>query len=124
MTLQILVWDSTAKSQQLADWTGLGMSPVFREDEHGAFNYEDFIPMPFHEANYWYELQGLPHVELTNEAGTLVWAGRLEDVILSADNEMSGINVVAFGYQKALTDTKYTAFWSYDKYEGWEQITK
>lgn len=56
------------------------------------------------EAFEIYSRAGLPHVTVTDNGAT-VWEGRLEDVSIVD----GGIVLTAFGYQRALSDTLYTA---------------
>lgn len=76
----------------------------------GAHGYESmvcFYPCSTVEAFEIYSRPGLPHVRVTDQ-GMTIWEGRLEDVAIVD----GGVRLGAFGYQRALSDTLYTASFS------------
>lgn len=73
----------------------------------GAHGFESLVCIyvcDIAEAFEIYDRAGLPHVAVTDNGAT-IWEGRLEDVAIVD----GGVRLAAFGYQRALSDTLYTA---------------
>lgn len=99
-----LLWDFTARARDVSLTT----------NEHGFAVCSFFVPMTLSESFQVYDRPGLPHVVVTGN-GVTVWEGRLEDVAIVN----GGVQLGAFGYQRALGDLPYTALWSTTDYSEW-----
>jgi len=65
-----------------------------------------------------YDHPGLPHVIIT-DGGATPFQGRIEDTSIRS----AGIDLTAFGYQRALSDSRYTALWSATSVADWGVLT-
>jgi|SRR5690242_822602 len=99
----------------VTDYTSLVESASFICNEHGFASTKAKIPLDLYDALYQYDRPGLQQVEF-NENGSALWEGRLEDPTITTD----GLEIVAMGYQRSLSDAKYTALWSTTSYDNWE----
>ena len=76
----------------------------FTTGAHGYDSLQVVYQCDIEEAFRIYDRPGLPHVTVSAGGGT-IWEGRLEDVAIVD----GGVRLGAFGYQRALSDTLYTA---------------
>jgi hypothetical protein len=65
-----------------------------------------------------YDRAGTPHAIITDGAAT-PFQGRVEDIAVHGD----GLDMTAFGYQRALSDARYTALWSTTRVADWYSAT-
>jgi len=75
-----------------------------------------FIPMSTNAAFNLYAFDALPHLVINYEATK--WEGRIEDRAITN----GGIKISAYGYWRALHDTRYTALWSDTSTRRWETV--
>lgn len=100
----------------LADLSSTIQGLKFSTNCHGFMSCSGTIPnLSLHEQFTIYEWPELPHVVISNQAAGVVWEGRLEDISISGN----GIDLVAFGYIRALGDVPYTALWSSSEYKNY-----
>jgi len=127
MSLTLQVYDGVDKGTLLADFTasiipargGRGMQ--FATNKHGHESLSvPLIPMPIDDAFQVYDWPGTPHVVVSDDAGSVVWEGRLEDIAIVP----GGVRLGALGYWRALTDVPYTALWSKTGSGGWRALTE
>lgn len=120
--LTFQIYASSAKGKLLADYSsrvldGGGLS--FSTNGRGfAACHAPLVPMPLNEAFQVYEWPGTPHVVVSNNAAAVVWEGRLEDISIVP----GGVALTALGYQRALLDIPYTAFWSKSSTADWYTV--
>jgi len=115
--LQILITASPT-GPTLMDVSPWANSLRFGGNEHGFTFCSCRVPMQLKNQFWLYDRPGLPHVKV-GWCGATVWEGRLEDVAPSAD----GLYLGALGYQRTLSDAKYSGLWSHTKYSRWRQET-
>lgn len=101
----------------IADWTYRSRGGVITTNERGFESYNDIIPMSVDDAFRFYD-QPLRHV-VVKGGGGVAFEGRLEDRSIVP----GGLGIVAFGYQRALSDLPYTCLWSDDSYGRWRPVT-
>jgi len=90
---------------------------VMVQGEHGPEILELFIPASVLESFY---LRSYPDViqAQINWNGFVLWRGRVEDVSIVN----GGVNLTAFGYWRAFTDSPYTAIWSTRRFDAWREV--
>lgn len=120
MMLALQIYSDASRGRLLADYTGRAQGVQFSSNLRG-FSYcrVRLIPMTLLEAFRAYEWPGTPHLTLTNRFNAPVWEGRLEDIAIVS----RGLSLVAMGYQRAMSDIPYTAFWSASGTAGWGPVT-
>lgn len=102
----------------LADWTATAKGVRIASNEHGYQSLEAFIPMTLEAAFRFYDAVPGRLIHLNYGGGT-VWAGRVEDRKLVD----GGLEIVALGHWRALSDAPYTALWSSKSYAGMIPVT-
>lgn len=80
-------------------------------NEHGFEALAAAIRRQLISAFQFYDQPGLIYVGVF-DGGQILWEGRLEDPSVFAGDQGSGLQVQALGAWRALTDDRYTAFWS------------
>jgi hypothetical protein len=93
-------------------------SLTFGHNEHGPESLRATFDLSMSEAARLFDRAGVPHVVVSGY-GETIWTGRVEDVAIV--NE--GIEITAYGYWRALSDTPYTALWSDTLMENWRVVT-
>lgn len=109
---------STAYGDVLADWSHTAV--ITQEpstNEHGFEAFGVFVPLPLHEAAMFYDLAINKWLTVSYGAGR-VYEGRVEDRKLVD----GGIELVALGAWRALSDLPYTALWSNTLTQKFEPI--
>jgi hypothetical protein len=101
----------------LLDATSYANNVQFSTNEHGFDRLSAFIRMPIDKSFQRYDQIGSLHVAIYYGA-FVVWEGRIEDVSIQS----GGIQIVAYGYQRALSDVPYTALWSKTTYDDFRPI--
>lgn len=112
--LALLIYDQPGGAL-LANWTGQAEVNEWLIGPHGFETCRFDVVLPLLAAYRFYDRPGLPHVELRDGLGLLVWEGRLEDVTLTN----TGLTCTAFGYASALSDLPYTAVFSDTSLARW-----
>lgn len=80
---------------------------TFSTNLHGDESLSVSAPLSLAASFQRYDRAGLPHAIVTDGAAT-PFQGRVEDTAIKG----AGIDLTAFGYQRALSDGRYTALWS------------
>jgi hypothetical protein len=104
----------------LSDHTDRASDLRLSTNEHGFEAISYAVPMTISEAFHFYDQPGLPHVVVSDSAGTVICEGRLEDPGVRADETSAALTAQSLGYWRALTDTLYTALWSTTSVAAWE----
>lgn len=97
----------------LLDATYRASGVSFNTGEHGDESMSAFVRLPQHEAFRIFDAGSVLHVVVADVYGRTRFEGRLEDVTIQA----GGIQIVAYGYWRALSDIPYNALWSVSKYD-------
>jgi hypothetical protein len=106
VTLALTIQDQPGGTTQ-PDLTSRLTRCTFSTGAHGyeACQVSAAIALP--AAFERYDRAGLPHALITDGAAA-PFQGRVEDTSIRTD----GVDMTAFGYQRALSDSPYTALWS------------
>lgn len=91
----------------------------FGSGRHGFAALDAFLPMDLVQAAGFYSEVRLADVQVTDDDGSCVWRGRVED----ASIENGGVRIGAFGYARAMSDLLYTALWSVTGTTNWRGVT-
>lgn len=102
--LSVVVTTSASGGQLFSIASPKPIDLSFSTGQHGYDSLQVFYPCGTDEAFRIYDRPGLPHMSVTG-GGAAIWEGRLEDVAIVD----GGVRLGAFGYQRALSDTLYTA---------------
>lgn len=121
MGTEIIIKKSPSDPTILIDPTTRIRSPLISCNERGFERLEGEIGLPLTQAAATFPAPGTPHVT-AGWNGQRLFEGRLEDSTLRAAAE-SGARMTAFGYQRALYDLPYTAFWSDTTVKRWRPVT-
>jgi hypothetical protein len=78
-----------------------------------------FFPLSLEESFRLYNQQGLLYAIVTDSSASTIWRGRVEDVAIVD----GGVQIGAFGLQRAFSDPLYTALWSKDTTADWLELT-
>lgn len=116
MKLGVNVYDRPG-GRMIADWTYRSPGGKVTTNERGYESYADFIPMSLSDAFYFYD-RPLPYIILRSGLDK-IFEGRIESPAIVP----GGLEFVALGYQRALSDLPYTALWSDSHYNRWRPIT-
>ena len=113
-TLNVSFYDSPNNLRMFSEIFPEIIGLNFTTNEHGFASCSFFIPMDLWRSFTFYDRPGLPYI-LISSNGMTVWEGRLEDVGIVN----GGVRLGAFGYQRAMGDTPYTALWSMMSVADW-----
>lgn len=91
----------------LTDDTGRLTKLTVSTGAHGYDSCQISAPMPAEDAFRRYDWVGVPNA-LVRADGTVAFDGRIEDTAIRS----TGVDMTAFGYSRALSDSPYTALWS------------
>jgi hypothetical protein len=92
----------------IADYSSRVQGLTFASNNRGFAECKGFVPLSLTEAFRLYDRAGVPHLLVCDQSSGAVYEGRVEDVNLVS----GGVNITAFGYSRALSDTSYIALWS------------
>lgn len=87
------------------------------KNEHGDATASWFTACTLSDGFRYYATIKGRHCVVSAFAYTL-WSGRIEDIVVTDE----GIEVTAFGYQRALSDAPYTGFWSKTNIGDFEEV--
>lgn len=104
----------------IADYSSRADGLSIATNEHGFAEASGEIPMGLHEAFQLYDRAPIPYMQISNEAATAMYQGRLEDVMIAGDH----VNVRAYGYSRSLSDAPYTALWSASSTAAWQALNR
>lgn len=104
--------------QTVFDWTYTAERPVMSTNEHGFESCSLFVPATVSESFTIYDAVPGLHFIVSNGAET-PFEGRIEDRRLVA----GGVEVTAYGRQRAFHDVPYTGLWSDKHYAAWRTVT-
>lgn len=102
----------------LPDDTGRLTRLIVSTGNHGYEACQLSAPMPLSDAFRRYDWPGVPNA-IVRADGTIAFDGRAEDVSIHTN----GVDMTAFGYQRALSDAPYTALWSDSIVAKWRPLT-
>ena len=110
--LTVNLWDSTSKTNLIAEWTAPYQRLTFSTALHGGFRDCDLvIPMSLEEAWLSLNREHLPgyHFYLLQvlEGPLVVWEGRVMRCAVVSNAGFQGLHVKAFGYWSSLRDQYY-----------------
>lgn len=107
----------------LLDMTGRVQGAHFATDVRGYRNWSGFVPMTSGEAFRWYDFSS-GHIVIS-WGSIVLYQGRVEDPRANGDPAFGpvGLELTAFGYSQAYSDTLYTALWSTQRTDRWEPVT-
>lgn len=117
MTLALTVQDQPNGAMQ-PDLTQRLTRCVFSTNSHGNEACQISAPLSLPLAFQRYDRSGLPHA-IVSDGAEIPFEGRIEDSAIRGN----GIDLNAFGYQRALSDAPYTALWSDTQYTRWRPTT-
>lgn len=108
----------------LLDMTGRIEGARFATNERGFLDWSGFVPMSSDEAFGWYDFT-IGHL-VVSDGAAVVYSGRIEDPSPNGDASQGpvGLELKAFGYQRAMYDIPYTALWSTQLTSEWEAVTQ
>lgn len=106
MTLTLTIQDQP-NGVALPDLTARLTRATFSTNLHGDESLSISAPLSLASAFQRYDRAGLPHAIITDGAAT-PFQGRIEDTAIRG----AGMDLTAFGYARALSDSRYTALWS------------
>lgn len=101
----------------LPDLTQRLTRATFSTNQHGDESLQVSAPLSLAASFQRYDHAGLPHAIITDGAA-MPFQGRIEDTAIQGD----GLSLTAFGYQRALSDSRYTALWSSSDVAAWRPI--
>jgi hypothetical protein len=106
----------------LLDMTDRVVNPRFACNARGYHDWSGFVPMVPAEAFRWYDFSS-GHIVISWGA-IVLYQGRVEDPKANGDPTMGavGLDLMAFGYSQAYSDTLYAALWSTQRTDEWEQV--
>ncbi len=102
----------------MLDYFGQAESVEITDGDHGHESLTATIPMTEESAFRWYARTGVLWAVLS-ALGHIVFEGRIEDVAIVA----GGVQFVALGPWRSLSDRPYTALWSKSSTAGWRPAT-
>ncbi len=114
--IDIGVFDTLTQAR-INTWRDL-TAVVLETNEHGYSQLSGRCPLRLAEAYLEFSRRRAMTVRAVYN-GLTIWEGRLEDVRLID----GGLELTAMGYQRALSDTLYTALWSLTRYDDWRPMT-
>jgi hypothetical protein len=116
MTITLTIQNAPGGAQQ-PDLTPQLTRAIMSSNLHGdeALQLSARLSMP--SAFERYDRAGTPHAVVTDGAA-LPFQGRVEDIAVRGD----GLELTAFGYQRALTDARYNALWSVTSVAAWRPV--
>jgi len=117
-SIQIVARDA-ATMQVIQDLSGRARETIIARNRHGGAWLRTTVPMRTSQAVHWLERPGLIWLEAWDGARR-IWRGRLEDRTLTDD----GLALQAFGPSRALTDLRYTAFWTSADVRQWRTVDR
>lgn len=100
----------------ILDLTDRVQSPRLATNERGYHDWSGFVPMDEGDAFRWYDFAG-GHL-VVSVGAIVVYQGRVEDPEVSP----AGLQLTAFGYSQAYSDTLITMLMSTKRTDRWEQI--
>lgn len=106
----------------LLDLTPYAGSAVFTTNQHGYEQCTVVARINWLRAFELFNRQKVAHLVVAYGA-TTVWEGRVEEPGVTVTGDGSGISLAAFGYWRALSDTRYTALWSDTSYARWRELS-
>jgi len=109
MTLTLTIQDSPGGAQQ-SDLTPRLTRAIMSSNLHGDEALQLSAKLSLSSTFERYDRAGTPHAIITDGAAT-PFQGRVEDIAAHGD----GLDMTAFGYQRAMSDARYTALWSSTK---------
>jgi len=116
MTLTLTIQDQPGSGMQ-PDLTPRLTRAIMASNLHGDESLQLSAHLSMSSAFERYDRAGTPHAIVTDGAA-LPFQGRVEDIAVHGD----GLDLTAFGYQRALSDPRYTALWSTTGVAGFRPI--
>jgi hypothetical protein len=115
--LSATIYNSTATTTLAVGITREPYAMTFSHGQHGCESCTLRYQVPAYEALKLLSGGSVYHVVIS-ALGAPVWSGRAENVNIIDD----GVEIVAYGYWRALLDQPYTTLWTDTSVSGWRPI--